>query len=282
MHAVDYIQNGKLGKIPLCKVYNLKPGSPHIHPADSSKPSGVDYNMWLGPCPKRPFNRGHFHSQWHNYWEYSGGDMANDGVHQLDLARWVIGQTAPKSVHCTGGNFAFDRDDNETPDTQIATFDYDDMRLVYEQIGYGGYIRKTDGVARNSDVFPNWLQNSTRIELYGTKGLMVLGRHGGGWQVFTKTYQRKPQIVEQEYGRFANPEHQANFIDCIRNRKQPHADVEEGHLSATLVHLANISYRLGGRQLVYDGRTESFTNDSEANKYLRRDQRTEFAIPESV
>lgn len=280
--AIDYISSGKLGRIPLCKVCNLKPGGPYKSVPDSPTPDGVDYNLWLGPAALRPFNRGHFHHNWHFYWEYSGGDMANDGVHQLDLARWVIGKHVPTRVHCTGGNFAFDEDDNETPDTQIATYDFDDMRLVYEQIGYGDTIRKTDNGIRNGDMFPLWLQNSTRIELYGTEGLMVLGRHGGGWQVFTKTYQRKPQVAAQEYGRMPNAEHQANFIECIRTRATPNADVEEGHKSALLVHLANISYRLGGRALEFDPATESFKNDDEANNLLQREQREPFAIPETV
>ncbi len=280
--AIDYINSGKLGRIPLVKVCNLKPGSPFTAPADEPTPPEVDYNLWLGPARQRAFNTGHFHENWHYYWEYSGGDMANDGVHQLDLARWVIGKVFPKSVYCHGGNFAFDHDDNETPDTQTATYDFGDMQLVYEQIGYGDTIRKTDMGVRNGDMFPYWLQNSTRIELYGTKGLMLLGRHGGGWQVFTKTHQRKPQVVEEQYGRFANEEHFGNFIDCIRTRQTPNADVEEGHRSAILVHLANISYRLGGRKLNFDPQTETFLGDEEANALLRREQRKEFAIPETV
>jgi len=282
MNAVDYIQSGKLGDIPLCKVHNLKPGGPHKHPANGPVPADVDYNIWLGPARQRAFNAGHFHQKWHYYWEYSGGDMANDGIHQLDLARWVLGKEFPSAVACTGGNFAFENDDNETPDTQIATFEYDDMRLVFEQIGYGGYIQKTDPVARKSDIFPPWFQNSTRIELYGTKGLMVLGRMGGGWQVFTKTHKRQPQVIAQEYGRFPDPDHKQNFIDSIRTRKTPNADVEEGHRSALFVHLANISFRLGGRRLEFDAKSESFKNDDEANRFLRREQRSEFAIPDTV
>jgi len=282
LQAIDYITSGKLGRIPLVKVCNLKPGGPYRAPAEQPVPPEVDYNLWLGPAQQQAFSEGHFHNNWHYYWEYSGGDMANDGVHQLDLARWVIGKAFPESAYCHGGNFAFDEDDNETPDTQTATYNFGDMQLIYEQIGYGDTIRKTDNGVRNSDMFPYWLQNSTRIELYGTEGLMLLGRHGGGWQVFTKTHQRKPQVVEQHYGRMPNAEHFGNFIDCIRTRKTPNADVEEGHQSAVLVHLANISYRLGGRQLNFDAETETFTGDAEANQYLRREQRQEFAIPDVV
>lgn len=282
LNAQDYIQSGKLGRIPLVKVFNMKPGKPFFMPQDTPAPEGVDYDRWLGPRPSRPFNKGHFHSSWHCHWEYSGGDVANDGIHQLDLARMLTGLGVPDRVHCTGGNFAFEKNDNETPDTQIATFDYEDCRMVYEQIKYGDTIRKTPGSIRNGDEFPYWMQNSTRIELYGTKGMMVVGRMGGGWQVFEKTYQNKPSVLEQEYGRYPDPEHRQNFIDSLRERKKPNADVEIGHESACLFHMANISYRLGGVALDFDRKTEQFTNSDEANKYLKAEQRKEYAIPEEV
>jgi predicted dehydrogenase len=279
--ALEYIQSGKLGRVPLVRVCNLKTGGPYKEPPDSPTPTGVDYNLWLGPCRERPFNRGHFHKSWHFYWEYSGGDMANDGIHQLDLARWVLGKEAPRSVYSHGGNFAFD-DDNETPDTQTAVFDFGDLQMVYEQIDYGNYILKIDDEVRNGPIYPYWMQDSCRIELYGTEGLMMLSRHGGGWQVYTRPQSRKPQIVAQGKSRFPDPDHKENFIQSIRSRERPSADVEEGHKSANLVHMANISYRLG-RKLDYDPSSESFRGDAEANRMLKRErQREPFGIPEVV
>ncbi len=275
--ALEYIRGGSLGKIPLCKVYNLKPGTFHREPPDSDPPDGVDYDMWLGPAPKRPFNRAHFHGGWHAYWAYSGGDMADDGVHQLDIARWLVGKGYPKAVHCSGGNFAFD-DDREVPDTQVVTYDFEDLVMTFELTQYARYMSKTPGDVRMGDKFPYWPQNATRIELYGTKELMLMGRHGGGWQVFTKD----GEVVAQEYGRFPDDPHKENFIECIRNRRLPNADIEEGHRSAILVHLGNISYRLGGRKLVFDAATETFVGDDEANALLKRTYRQPYVIPDVV
>jgi predicted dehydrogenase len=282
-HALNYITDGKLGKIPFCRVCNLKPGKSFQQPPDSEPPAGVDYDLWLGPAAKRPFNRGRFHNSWHYYWEYSGGDMANDGVHQLDLARWLLRKDWPTSVTCTGGNFAFANDDNETPDTQTATFDFGDSQLVYEQIGYGNYMLKEDPSLRNGDFFPLWTQYATRIEFYGTEGLMLLGRHGAGWQVFTRPVRWMPQVAAEEPGRFPDVNHKANFLECIRSREKPAADVEDGHRTAALIHLANISYRLGGVKLDFDSASERISGHSEANRFLKRDAaRQPYAIPELI
>ncbi len=202
--------------------------------------------------------------------------MGNDSIHQIDLARWLIGKECPKSVHCIGGNLAFD-DDREVPDTQAANFEYDDMVVCYENTQYADYMSKTPMTIRQSDEFPYWPQSSTRIELYGTKGLMIMGRHGGGWQVFTKD----GEVVAQEYGRFPDEPHKDNFLECIRSRKLPTADIEKGHISAILVHMGNISYRLGGRKLCFDPVTETF-DDDEANQYVKRDYRKPYVIPDEV
>ena len=107
---------------------------------------------------------------------------------------------------------------------------------------------------------------------------MTLGRHGGGWQIFTGD----GKVEEQSYGRFPDPPHKENFIQSVRSRKRPNADIEEGHKSATLVHLGNIAYRLGGRTLRFDGKTERFVGDAEANGLIKRDYRSKFAVPDVV
>jgi len=272
--AVAYLRSGKLGKIPLCKVYNLKSGAPFRMPADSEPPKGVNYDLWLGPAPKRPFNRRRFHGGWYFLWDYCGGDMGNDGSHQLDVARWLIGKRAPRSVHCVGGNLAFD-DDREVPDTQVATFEFGGTVMTFENTQYARYMSKTPGSIRGADKFPHWPQNATRIELYGTEALMILGRHGGGWQVFTGG----GKVVAQEFGRQAHTEHLANWADCIRSRKRPNADIEDGHLSANLSHLGNISCRVGGRRLLFDAKTETFPGDDEANRLVKREPRKPYAFP---
>ncbi len=277
LEALKYIQEGGLGKIPLCKVYNLKSGGEYHLPPNGEPPEGFDWNTWLGPAPERPYNSSIVHGGWHKFWAYSGGDMADDGVHQLDIARMLIGKAYPRGVHASGGKLAFD-DDREAPDTQTVTYDFDDTVMTFELTQYAPYMFKTPSSIRSSDEFPYWPQNSTRIELYGTKRQMIIGRHGGGWQVLTSDH----KVVEEMPGRIPEYEHKQNFIDCIRSRKQPNADIEEGHRSACLVHLGNIALRVGSKKLWFDSDTERFAHDEEANQLIKRDYREPFVVPEKV
>ncbi len=275
--ALEYIRGGGIGGIRVCKVFNMKNGGPYREPPAGTRPSGVDYNTWLGAAPLRTFSRAHFHGSWHKYWAYSGGDMADCGVHQLDIARWLCGVDYPSAVHASGGNLVH-KDDSEVPDTQIVTYEFEKMLMTFELTHWAPYMRKTNGQTRNGSVHPFWPQNATRIEFYGTKQLMILGRHGGGWQVFTGD----GKVVEQLYGRFPDPPHKENFIRCIKNRELPNADIEEGHRSAVLVHLGNIAYRVGGRKLRFDRTTETFRGDKDANALIKREYRAPFVIPEKV
>jgi hypothetical protein len=141
---------------------------------------------------------------------------------------------------------------------------------------------KSDPALRDSDDYPYWPQNAERIEIYGSQGLMIVGRHGCGWQVYDRPKDRKPVIAAQENGPFPDTEHFDNFVACVRNRKTPNADIEEGHRSTLMCQLANISLRLGGRKLVVDPDTESLVDDAEANAMLRREYRKPWVVPESV
>ena len=284
MAARKYIEEGKLGTVHLCRIYNQKPawGMCPVVP-DSETPEGLDWDKWNGVAPAHPYNKS-MHRCWHHQWRYSGGDIANDASHQIDLARWVLGVDYPKSVYSSGGRFAVDPETlvAETPDTQIALYDFDKMLVSFELTLYGGYILKTDGGVRDADMFPYWFQNSTRIEIYGTEGLMVLGRHGGGWQVFVRPKSRQPVVKAQEFGRFPDPDHKANFISCIRSRELPNADVAKGHLSCLMIHYANISYRLGAEKLYIDPKTEHIKDNPEAMKLFRREYRSPYVINDEV
>jgi len=156
--------------------------------------------------------------------------------------------------------------------------------MTFELTQWAPYMDKIAGDIRDGDLFPYWPQCATRIEFYGTKGLMCLGRHGGGWQVFSsaKTQSRPGEVVAQAFGRFPDPDHKENFVQAIRSDKLPSADIEEGHRSAVLIHLANIATRLGGRRLVFDSRTETIVGDREASALLKRDYRAPFVIPDEV
>jgi predicted dehydrogenase len=279
--ARERIVNGKIGAIPLIKVYNMKPGMPFRCPADSAAPDGVDYGLYLGPAPERPFNEGHFHNGWKHWWAYSGGDMADDGVHQLDIARLLLGDPGPpRAVNASGGKVAFPGADGDVPDTQVVSFEWPGTVMTFELTEYTPYMRKTAGEIRDTDAFPFWPTNSTRIEIYGTRELLYVGRHGGGWQVMDA----EGRIRHEMPGRQTTREHQDDFIEAVRSRRAPNADIEQGHQSALLVHLGNIGTALGGRRLEFDAATERVTNDAEADAHLlrRRPYRGGFELPETV
>jgi len=281
MAGREYLRSGKLGTIHFCRVFNQKEWNNFPAVPDSDPPRGLHWDMWNGPAPQAKFNS-NFVRNWNHLWRYSGGDIVNDAIHQIDLARWLLGVDYPKSVYSTGGRFA-QPGAAETPDTQLAVFDFDKLLLSFELTLYTPYMLKIAPIIRESDdQFPYWPQCATRIEIYGTNGLMVVGRHGGGWQVFTRPKLHEGVVTAQKKGRFPDPEHKENFLECIRTRKTPNADIAEGHRSVLLSHFANISYRLGGQKLMIDAKNEKIVGNEEAMKLYRRQYREPYVIDEQI
>lgn len=281
IHAKEYIDSGKLGRIHLVRVYNQK-GWPNVKAVpDGETPAGLDYDMWTGPAPSAAYNVNN-HRGWNHFWKYSGGDIINDGVHQIDLARWLVGQDYPKTVYSVGGRFD-EQGVFETPDTQVAVYEFDGLVMTFELTLYTPYMIKSDMEVRNrADLYPYWPQNAERIEIFGSEGLMYVGRHGCGWQVYDRPKSRQPVIVAQEHGTFPDPEHKDNFCQSIRSRELPSADIEQGHRSTLMCQLANISYRLGGEKLDIDPTTETCKNNERANSLLKREYRSPYVIPDQV
>jgi len=278
--AKEYIQAGKLGDVHFCRIYNQKPpwgNCPVV--ADSAAPAGLNWEMWNGPAPASAYNASR-HACWHHQWRYSGGDIANDASHQIDLARWLLGVKYPRTVFSNGGRYA-QQSAAETPDTQLAQYEFDKLLVAFELTLFAPYLLKTDPGVRDNDLFPYWMQNATRIEIFGTEGMMVVGRHGGGWQVFVRPKNRQPEVKDQMVGRFPDPEHKENFLQCIKTRELPNADIEEAHLSALMIHYANISYRLGGQKLTIDSATERIADNAEAMELFKRSYRAPWAFPET-
>ncbi len=278
IEALDYLRNGGLGDIHLVRVLNSKERGTIGKEPDKAVPEGVDYDMWLGPAPMRPFNENHFHYAWHWFWAYSGGDLINDGVHQMDIARWVVNQKYPKSVVSAGGIYYF-KDDQETPDTHTVNWEYDGMMMIFEQALWAPYLKKTPLELRDIDGIPNWPFNGTRVEVYGTKNMMFLGRHGDGWQVFDAD--ARPVATTPGLFTPSVEKHADNFIRCIRSRDIPAGDIEELHYSTLLCHYGNIAYRMG-RKLHIDPKTEGFVDDAEANGLVKRAYREPWVVPEVV
>jgi predicted dehydrogenase len=246
---------------------------------DATYLSKVDYDLWLGPAPKRPFNRNRFHYNWHWHWDYGNGDTGNQGPHQFDIARWGLRkQEHPVKIRSVGGLFYDEETSQETPNEQTTMYEYADG-TVMEFATRGGPTNDEAGV-RIGNIF------------YGTKGWLWIEEAGKTWQSYLGPKNEKgpgaelPPGQRQEATGLTTTEapHYQNFIDAIRadNPKLLACDITEGHLSSTLPHLANISYRVG-RALTFDGAKERFVNDAEADRLLMREggYRQGFEIPKS-
>ena len=197
----------------------------------------------------------------------------------MDLARMVIGDPGhPKSVY-GWGNHVFGGT-RETPEFQSIVYDFDEFTLTCDNACATNYMIKTPNDIRQDNTrFPDWRNNATRTEIYGTEGVDVSGASwGGGWQVLGPGN----EIVAQDGGVMPDDEHQVDFIRSLRTRKTPNGEVEECHRSATLVHLGNIAFRTGNRQLLFDSATEQITNNEQANKLVRGSYRSGYVIPEKV
>jgi predicted dehydrogenase len=277
--ARDYIKSGELGQIVAVDVMELDEGPvPFRKKEDLPAPDTIDWNMWLGPAPEVPYSVSR-NKSWLYYWDYSGGnELSNGAIHQMDLVRFVLGDPGfPESVYCAGGRYLFD-DKRDVPDYQMTTYDYGSFILTLQTGAFTPYMVKASNEIRNGDLFPEWKLNCDKIIIYGTKRVMYLGRMGGGWQVFEKD----GVVAAQEYGRFPLRDHLANYVDCIRSRKQPNAPIGEGHKSSVLVHLANLSYRSGKKQLLFSPEYEIITNDTQAQLLADGYHRKGFEIPKDV
>ena len=298
--AIKFLHDGGIGKVYMARGLCYKPrpaigkypdgpmapgekyaltvGSTNYEPTyDDQYLSKVDYDLWLGPAAKRPFNRNRFHYNWHWHWDYGNGDTGNQGPHQFDVARWGLNkQEHPTRVRSIGGYFGAEAS-QETPDTQTALYEYADGTIF--EFATRGEFTNDEGGQRIGNLF------------YGSKGWLWLDGDGRKWQSYMGPKNEKgpgADVPDTEAG--SDPlvltsteyPHYQNFVDAIRanDPKILTCDVMEGHLSSTLPHLANISYRTG-RALVFDGKTETFVDDKKADQLLTREYRKGFEVPKS-
>ncbi|MEM6628183.1 MAG: Gfo/Idh/MocA family oxidoreductase [Bacteroidota bacterium] len=279
----EYLHSGKLGEVYMAKGMCYKWRDTIGRTPDESVPEGVDYDMWLGPAPKRPFSKNRFHYNWHWHWDYGNGDMGNQGVHEVDVARWGLGVKLPTKIHSTGGHMMFD-DDQETPNYLISTFEFDspegdgDNKKIL-QFETRHWISNKEGMVANSVEKDNTYMTSSSNTIgnlfYGSKGYMA--KNVNRWEA----YLGKDRTLAASGEGIGN--HYKDFCDAIRAGDQSIAkgDIEEGFYSCALIHLGNISYRLG-RSLKFDPNTMKFVNDDEANAMLSRDYRAPYTIPDKV
>jgi hypothetical protein len=235
-------------------------------------PAGVDYDLWQGPAQKHEFTRNRFHYNWHWFWDYGNGDFGNQGIHEVDICRWGLGVKYPHKISATGGHFLFD-DDQETPNVLAASYEFNEggkKRMMEFEVRH--WISNHEagiGVGKKSG-------STVGNIFYGTKGYMAIEDYDQ-----YKTFLGR----EQEPGpaRKAGGSNWVNFMEAVRSRDRPHlnAEIEEGALSATLMHLANISYRVG-RTLTFDSEKLMCVGDAEANRLFTRNYRKPFVVPEKV
>lgn len=256
---VDYVKQGALGRVTMAKAWESSKQKNLGNPPDGEPPATVDYDFWLGPAPKRPFNPLRFHGNWRWFFDTGAGDLANDGVHRLDQARWFLEVATeasgekplgmPKKVSALGGKYYFD-DAQEWPDTMMVTYDYGHKLLSYEMRIWSAYPQ--DGEPEGAAV-------------YGDNGYLVIG--GSRWRHFGPKGDLVKEGTRAKSG--ADAAHVRNFLDCMRSRGKPNADEETvGRLSSLLCHLGNAAWRVG-RTVEFDYDKYQFT-DEEANKYRTR------------
>ena len=271
--AVELLHNGAIGKVYLAKGLCFKRRPSIGHTPAEPVPPGLAWDIFLGPAPMRPFTRNRFHYNWHWFWDTGNGDIGNQGIHEMDIARWGLGRGLPKSAVSTGGKYLYD-DDQETPNTQIATFDYGDAELMFEVRGL-----LTGGEAALHPTGQGYVGNI----FFGDKGYMTVD-HAGFETFMGEKHEPGESMKPTEKRDQDTGNHMANFLKAVksRNYKELHGDVEEGVVSADLVHMANISYRLG-RKLNFDAARHAFANDSEANGMRTRPKyRAPYIVPEKV
>ncbi len=271
--AVAYVKGGALGKIRLVRAWaylDWKGETPVV--PDSDPPPNVDYDMWLGPARKRPFNRNRFHFTFRWFWDYSGGLMTDWGAHMIDIANWGMDIKAPGTAVSIGGKYGFPNDAMETPDTQQAIWDFPDAKfsMIWEHaVGVGrGPEAREHGVA-----------------FHGNNGVLVIDR--AGWEVYPETDALNKKRIYKMTGvpRMSagsadyHAYHIQNFFECMRSRKRPNSDVEIGHNSMIACHLANIAQRLG-RRINWDVDKEAMINDPEAQNMVMRSYRAPWKLPE--
>jgi predicted dehydrogenase len=258
--AVEFVRSGKLGKVGLARAWIHQQRGAIGHGEPGPVPAGVDYAMWQGPAPDRPFHENRFHYNWHWFWNWGTGELGNNGIHGLDVARWGLDVDAPVRVASGGGKFVFD-DDQEVPDTQVVTYEFPHTSIVWEHRMWSKH----------------GLEGSPfGIAFYGDKGTLIVD--GSGWKVVDGPAADAAPDVKPSDGMTA---HAANWLECIRTRQRPNADVEIGHLSTRLCHLGNIAHRVG-RKLAFDAATETFPGDAEANALLAREYSPRYELPSQV
>ena len=281
IEAIKFLHSGGIGDVYMARGLCIKPRDSFGIAQDSTPPASLHYDNWLGPIANRPYNEKKGHYNWHWFWESGNGDTGNQGPHQFDIARWGLNKNEhPVTAYSAGGLYGINPAEcaQETPNTQSSVFKYSDGKMLEFE---------TRGRYSNSE---SSLETKIGNIFYGSDGYLEINSET--WKAFHMREKvpfagSKPSVgpkVAESLTGTEGAEHFANFIDAIRSGKDSdlHCSIIDGHFSAALPHLANISHRLG-RGLKFDGATEKFVNDSEADALLaRKVYRKPYIIPDKV
>ena len=249
IEAVEKMRSGAIGKVLYARtIYGNARGSIG-HGKPVPVPANLDYSMWQGPAPERPYVDNLLHYNWHWRWHYGGGELTNNGIHALDVARWGLGVDYPTRVTFNGGRYHF-KDDQETPDTGAAVFDFGGSGIAWDC----------------SSCIPRTNEKLPFIAFYGEGG--TLANEKNGYAI----YDLKGKEIERKDGPGGDKIHIQNFLDCIRSGKRPNSEIEEGQKSTLLCHLGNIAYRTG-HTIHIDQRTGKIIDDRDAQKLWSREYR---------
>jgi len=268
--GVQHLRDGLIGDVYMARGLCFKKRDTIGRKPVVPVPPGVDYDLWTGPSPMHQFTMNRFHYNWHWFWDTGNGDLGNQGIHEMDIARWGLGVKYPVKVSAIGGHFMFD-DDQETPNTLNCAFEFNENGR-HQMLEFEVRHWISNGEATVHERGNNAIGNL----FYGSKGFMAVDSYSSykTWLGYEQTEGPKSN---------AGGDHFLNFIEAVRSRKREtlNAEIEEGAASTVLVHLANISYRVG-RTIHFDANTMTCTGDAEANKLLTRNYRKPFVVPEKV
>ncbi len=213
-------------------------------------PANLDYNLWQGPAPERPYLDNLVHYNWHWRWHWGNGELGNNGIHALDVARWGLKVTHPTRVACNGARYHFD-DDQESPDTAVAQYDFGKVGVTWE----------------GSSCHPRAQEKHDFVTFYGEGGSLAIST-GSAYRIFDI----KGKLMSEGKGEGGDRGHMDNFLEAIRGNGKLNSEIEEGHLSTQLCHLGNIAWRTG-RNLLIDPKTGTILNDPEGQKLWKREYR---------
>jgi len=299
--SMNQMRDGLIGNIYMSRGLCYKWRDTIGHALPEPVPAGVDYDLWTGPAPLKPFTKNRFHYNWHWIWDTGNGDLGNQGIHQLDLARWGLGVELPYKITAMGGHFLFD-DDQQTPNVLTVAYEFRTPEGKTKMMNFEvrGWMTNHEAGIGTAEFGGGGVPAAGLASAKPHQGTGLGPASGKPGTIGNMYYGSKGYLVISDYDSYKSflgdhnepgpakhvplkNEHFVNFIECVRSRKAEdlHAPIREGYLSTTLVHLANASYRLG-RTINFDPETESVIADSEATELLKGTYRAPYIVPEKV